>query len=507
MRLRSIVSMEGVYMKDLKGRTRVRPDDPDSDLDPMYDMNVQNILAAKAAGSRAGRGGRLKGDKVGLAKLYMDKEYAYKPVDDPSDLIRTEHLPALKKLPKIKVKNSRIGFENASIYYAYAMVPVEGYQEPFIDSAYPKVDAHFINLAKTIKSVYKHYSKNSTPTGEVSMSGYGIDIPIFRLKDLKEFDSVESLEQFRDFLIRYKSYETAEPSPAQLINMIDEIIIEMDKQNVDDLTSLLEKGKGKVKHGGMSRKDFIKNHLRYAAQSIAKKLKNPESPDEAQMSEHITKSAVDKFISTYGSYDIIVIPESSSDYNMRMAEEFKKHPKFANAEIITISKMSGKEAAQDIGGIYENLWNRAMAIQKGLIDRYIDQEELRKTKAFAASIGLTLPKIDMNEALFSFTNEYPEWWAASRLNMIVSHLTRLGDKNAQVKALTAIDNYKQYAQIFKLEQEKIKLMFKRDVLIVDDNVNYSASMQMLHNIVSKGEPKSIMIFTPFYMNIESESDE
>ena len=62
-----------------------------------------------------------------------------------------------------------------------------------------------------------------------------------------------------------------------------------------------------------------------------------------------------------------------------------------------------------------------------------------------------------------------------------------------------LGNDKRYLQMFDQPQG----ITSKRVLVVDDNVAYGGTMEIVNDLLLKRQPEEIVIFTPFYMGTVS----
>ena len=459
---------EGVYIKDYSGLT------------------IDEILKAKAKSKGSENTSKRGAGKGGLTDLYMGREYAYRDKDDPSDIVHVEPLNKMTKLPVVpKDPTARQSFKGASIYCAYAIVPSENFEDYTIASGY-KDDytdpVKKITLEKDISkldsSVKKYYSSFGINTN------YRIPVRDFTYANLLNQRNRANARQADE------EFET-----------INRILAYIKNNNIDTNFHRLDDIIKKPNKSKPSRLAFTSDHLRYAAQSLAKKIKNPKSESEKEMSEKLTQGAVTNLTRIIPPHDIIIAPASSSTYNDTLIQMIKSQNGWSQSKVIKLSKLTGDEAIDQIDK--NSLTERAYRIHNTAREygsRSNTTLSPQKLAAIRSQTDVKLPTIDMNKPLKADNKAWVEWWVAEKITMAKKLLSRYIGKPIAIKSLAAFDNYKKYLQIFKAEADDLYAMNKKRVLIVDDNVNHQATMQMVYDLVEKGLPSQIVIFTPFYMN-------
>jgi hypothetical protein len=452
---------EGIYFGDTTGLT------------------PQNIETARGQAGVGGRRGGVKGAN-GLVDLFMNRPYLYRDEDSPEDLVHLQAIDKIEQLPFLPTNHdSRLSFRGVKIYYAFAVVPNESYQGKEVEAAYPKVDDTITvdqakETARLMRSVFA-------------------DADSFTRKDVR--DIIGNLDDY----FTNPDFRNSRDSLRKLRIMLPSLVTGMTRlkaATVKQLITFLSRPNTSTRH------KFSADVLRYAKQSLAKKIKRPTQPGEEEMSQKVIEKAATNFIRIFRDpFDVIVTPTSSAGFNSKFVEVLKQMGGWGGTPVITLDKLLGKDVDIDLASLYDIAQRHHDAASNGTYnDKLVMTPERLAAAAAFHSRKLptsTLPPVDMNQSLPPTDPRWVEWWIQGKVAAIESQLKKYEGVEPPVKALQ-LDQLKQYIQLYG-DNEQLGSVKGKRVLIIDDNVAYSATMQMVHALVKEHGPNEVMIFTPFYM--------
>lgn len=483
MKLRAVAN-EGVFIKSYEG------------LDPT------TVLQAKeGAGKRRG-GGKGGG---GLSDLYMGREYHYRPEDHPEDIVHLEPLNKVQELPAVPSDPHAIRtFKGAKIHYAFTIVSPDNFTDEAVRGGW-QLPPDFIGEVRKLRQLYDSamrtvgvQKKEQRPLDTDADLHYRLD----RIRIRRQYITSQSNlygDGYGDKELKGLQEEEA---------IITKMLAYMDKLGVKSITDLEDDQQGVFtysvndKEREVSRGEFVSSHLNYAGQSLAKKIKNPTTPDEREMSKQVTYAAAINLARLYKPFDLIVLPASSSSYNIEsLVTAVRQQPGWGEIPYIQLQKLTGDKVLDeiDVASLIERAeeYNRR-AIAKEPIHKGLNLIPSNLVK-IQNSTDTPLPRIDMSAVLTPENPAWIEWWTAGKIALIRATLSKYIGKPVPIKALTDIDQYKKYIQLYTASSQELQQIAGKRVLILDDNVNHSATMQMVNAVVKKGNPQEVLIYTPFYM--------
>jgi hypothetical protein len=367
---------EGVFIKSYDG------------LDP------SNILTAKETGGKRRGGSRGSG---GLTDLYMNREYHYREEDDPEDLVHLKPLNKVTTLPTVPDDPHAIrSFMGVKIHYAFSVVPADNFTDQAVRGGW-ELPPNFTQLVKELRGLY-----------EAAMHTQGIP-----RKDRKPLDTDADLHHRLDRIssrISFLEQQLREFQSQKVQKDIDDLNREkqlimqmlgfMDKLKLRSISELEEDDRGTFSYGvgdkerSVSRREFTASHLTYASQSLAKKIKNPTTEQEREMSYKVTEAAVVNLARLYAPFDIIVLPSSSAPYNTEtLVPLVHAQNGWQGIPVIQLNKITGDKALDeiDVGSLIsraEQYHERAKAgerIHPGLI---ITQNQLAQIRDQIGNVAM-----------------------------------------------------------------------------------------------------------------------
>lgn len=463
-------------------------------------LTPEAILNAKGSGGKRRRGGGAGGG--GLTDLYMSREYLHRPEDHPEDIVHTQLINKVEQLPAVPDDPHAIrSFRGAKILYAFTLVPSKGFTDPAVKSGW-QLPHGLESQIREFKTLYQEYYKfKGIPVKDRKVFNTDAELHTRLERVESELRKVEyDLKQYATQ--RLEKLKTDLSRERDLINSFLELMNTHKMKSLDELGE--EAGSYyDVDDKRITRNEFAASHLKYAAQSLARKIKNPTTDGEKQMSLEITNSAAANLARLTHPFDVIVLPASSSSYNLDvLVGAVKQQPGWENIPVVPLTKMTGRQASDEID--VASLIERAEeAHQRSITSRApnskltLNPDQIARVRA---SIGdMPMPRIDETQPLSPSQPEWVEWWVAGRVAAIRAALSRHLDVPVPIKELTDIDSYKKYMQIYTADPASLQGLKGKRVLVLDDNVNHQATMQMVHSLVKKASPAEVLIYTPFFM--------
>lgn len=469
MKLRAILCKtvrEGLYLHSFDGLT------PDT---------------FRRAKEKVPKGVKRDGPKIG--DLYRQQEYRYRDQDDPADLVRLQPLLTSRKLNIVPADaHARSSFAGAKIYYGFTVDPkandrmVQGLREPGANDLWHDI------AAITDSPLLLGRGKPGT--------AYGLDTPE-KLQELaRKIDKAA---------LNYRG-EPEETAYRKLSTMVRTAVQRIQDHNLKNIAGL------EATADDVGRKDEDepgKQHIRHAGLSLAGKIKDPQTPAEKEMSAKVIQLASEYWTRMRPSgYDLLVYPQSRTPFNSHFIAALRHHPGYAQAEVVELRKLLAHETRINIDEIWA--WaqsehdnpstgrNTKRAIAKKYLPggtEPINQAHLSQFYAAGLELNLT-PRTDAAGNIPVSSPDWVDWRTALTASQLEGELAGHKPQDVvQMKTVEARAN-KRYLDLFT--SDGLDAAGKR-VLIVDDNVAYSATMQALNDLVTKQNPASVDLYTPFYM--------
>ncbi len=458
MRLRLV--REGVFFGDTNG------------------LSPKGIEAARTAASRQkGQHGGAKGSG-GLVDLFMNRPYHYREEDTPEDIVHLNPLNSVTQLPVLPDSPyARNSFRGAKIYYAFSVVPNEEYKGSEVESAYPSV------------SITK---EQASEAGKLMRQVFdGADE--FGRVDIKEVvDEMDT--QFLGNAEFREHRSTLQRLKVLLPGVLDGMR-KLKAKSIPQLVRFLAVPASSTRH------KFTADVLGYAKESLAKKIKRPTGPGEEEMSRQILERSTNNFIRLFPQpFDFIVAPESSSDFNGKLIALLKSKSG-ADTPVVTLQKLLGRDVGVDMASLYDRARRyHDEAVQTGEYNERLvfTPERIAKAQQNTRSLNAeTLPAVRPGESLTPMDVRWADYWVQSKVGTVDSELSAHQTKKPPIKAMQNVDKLKQYMQLYS--GDGLDGVKKKRVLIVDDNVDNSSTMQMVHALVKERGASEVVIFSPFYM--------
>jgi phosphoribosylpyrophosphate synthetase len=410
--------------------------------------------------------------------MFMGPKYLYRAKDHPEDIVHMEPIDKLVELPAIPDDPHALpSFEGIHIYYAYAVVPSSDFVEPGSASS---PEANYTDYTELVDSV-AHLVHPEEPRSEVERA------------------LADANRQVR-WGMAYNP--TIQAEAEEDVKALEKALETMDKVGVStlaDLSDSTQKAHDYINYKG--------KFLFHAAQSLAKKIKNP-SPEEQETSDQFIRGAIQRLVQVHKQpFDIIAYPSSKkkagSNFNIRIAKALQDV--YPNAKPIEISKLSGNETEINWEAVYDRALTYHEEAKAGMHKRgraNLNMSPDRRAKVTDSSYFnvADLPQVDPEITLTPADEEWVEWWVAQLVAQLEVPVKMSGDKPIVAKTLQKLGSNKRYLKMFAKPTEDLR---DKAILIVDDNVAYGGTMQILNDLVREQSPKEVLIFTPFYMGTVS----
>lgn len=438
-------------------------------------MKLHSILEGVYLSSYANMGPEHLRAATDKAAMFMAPEYLYRPEDRPEDIVHLQPLDSAQSLSTLPNDPNRQlpSFAKAKIYYAFKVVPNTSFVNP--EAGIDQKEDYTQALQDAIDVSHK-------PTRDAIKSANS-------LEDVEQILRKVQIAQV-DRNMGQKSRDSAKESEGP-IRTLRQAMVDNGFQTLDELEA--------YSRSAADYNDYKQKFLFHAAQSLARKIKNPQTVGEARMSTAILLRAVQNFRRVMGgNFDFIVYPESSKQFNLHMAEEFKSI--YPNAQIVPLSKLAGSSTTIDADAIYDRaskLHNMAVSGQKMPARLNMDLERRSHVTSSKMYNIADLPPVENNETLKPADPRWVDWWSAQLAGKLEAAMRRAGDRPIVAKDLQMLGHDKRYLQMFSQPGVDCR---DKSILVVDDNVAYGSTMEIIHDMLYKSRPRSIMLFTPFYMD-------
>lgn len=429
-----------------------------------------------------------QGEKpIEVGDLYRDQEYRYRERDDPADLVKLQPLLTSTKLGVVPADPAaRSSFQGAKIYYGFSVDP-------------QAEDQMVRGLRQDDQDLWTDIQDIADSPYLKARGGPGVaraDDTINQLQDLSRKIDKSALA--------YKYDQERSSALQELAKHCRTAISRMQEGNIATVGELASSGDRASENQALAQQ-----HLRHAGISLAKKIKKPATPEEGEMSRKVAELAAGLWARLKpAGYDLIAYPQSSSDFNARFIGELQRFPGYAQAQVVELKKLLSNHAKIDI----EEIWAWAQQEHEKFLETGTGRKPITSqmrqnlnpqhlSQLHAAGLELNQdPKTDHKGNLLPSNPDWVEWRTAYTAAQLEGELDKLnkskgGPAPAEIKGMSA-RAAKRYLDMFS--HEGLDAAGKK-VLVVDDNVAYSATMQIVNHLVKKQGPAAVDLYTPFYM--------
>lgn len=362
-------------------------------------------------------------------------KFIFSSTDNPTDFIHIEPVMHAKKL-NIKPKDESSLSTFEGAQILYGFTAVQPYE-------FRDLNMQYKSSGPRLQNIYQEIEELGWPSSSRKI----------------EINSAEALARFiNDWKIELPRLQR-----------------DMDEQlegHVQTLQHAVEMLKGMREAGAKTIRGYIKDamvkdnqnrsrnskYLGYLQYAFAKAVKNPTTDEELEVAANFMQLAIDVLISKgYSDYDMILYPMSGSSFNRDFAETI----------------------AQKVGGL-------AMMIPKVPADKV----QVNKSELLRRAAMVNKRKIDgMDRTLTD------EEWAEHEERKLKAKVRRAADGNVSIKNIYG--DKRRYLQIFDFQDQE--LIKDTSVLIIDDNVAHQGTMEMLHSLVSLGNPRKLDLYAPLLL--------
>ena len=240
---------------------------------------------------------------------------------------------------------------------------------------------------------------------------------------------------------------------------------------------------------GMTDDKEIGKYLHSLKYAFADALKHPSTPKGEKARDSFIQNAATNFIKQHrNDYDIITFPESSSDFNTLLAQ--------------AIANGSG---AQIMQGFEKKLVKNVTVDDKALGSRYdMDDDDAPADQDWQRMQNHLNPKnVDKDEDLPDSQRRRSETDREREVRKLKQSLTdqtpkgpTRNTKKIEIKRVASGDK-RRYLD-FLNTSNNLDMRGKR-VLVVDDNVAHSGTMERIFLLAQRQQPAVLDLYTPLYM--------
>jgi len=444
--------------------------------------------------------GEAKVNQIDLMQfLEANGTFVFQPQDSPNDIIKIEPFQKSVNLNIAPTDPEALeSFQGARIYYAYRVA----------DPA--DIDLDFYK-AKQEPPILRALSAISPPRG--------------KFRRLNNLDSLSAKHQelLRDLNSKSVQYHN-DAHRAQVhgelqgdidvIKQVEGLLKTNGVESVDGLRKILAKSTRRYNTGKKKLLPALKNALGHI-------IKHPRNAHEAQLRTTILDQIINK-VNVIGQWgdghdvfpDIIAYPTST----VRAGETQSFNQEFANR----ISEAYGgvpvieiaKRPREDTTDYFESTIDRA-ALQRfanTIHNKYLTTPPgpaLAKKRQITRKTQLKyLGAVRYNETILPTDPRWPKLWADKEFAKLQKGLERTPvGLQPTYKSLAgpsgSMGSKRRYVQLFGKsagvsQYNSDDQLRGKNVLIVDDNIQYGGTMETLHKLVNEASPQSITVFVPFY---------
>jgi hypothetical protein len=384
-----------------------------------------------------------------ISKKLAPIQLLYTDEDNPSDIIKTQSFITKKNLSGFIPQDVLPTFKNCMIYYAFANSKAEDYRG----------------------SGFNHQgNKFLEPLDEVLSLGYppsttASELQSFAIDSKREGDAESAgllMDAYRSLKGMYEFFDVTSP-------------------HFENYTV----GRAMLKVNS----DLVNPVVVSSAYEFSKRVKNPQSIDDVRMRDKFIDLAVEEFKKMALSvdpemlaYDYVVFPESSKhggrkNFNQLLADKLCVVTGAVHLNVpqmVEISKLSPANIQVD----YQQLYDYALA-------------NAHKAKN---SSGGYVHSIKSGTTVYANATDYAKAWA----NNEHAKLVKLVGRDPKAFKISDIPQDKRMFVKF-FDSSNVNDLSEKDVLVVDDNVVASGTIQLIHELLMKMAvpPRRVDVFVPY----------
>jgi len=393
--------------------------------------------------------------KAGDVEYLLDAgTFVYRDIDRPDDIVKVEPIRKVTKLSSVLPKeNDSLSSFDGEIMYGFKIAnpkDVEYEQEEVVD---------YTEILQELKRVTKASNYASLKKAEADQ--------FMKLnKTKRELETAEDPKGYEDLIIKYK----------ENMELIGDVIDLLGQENVEDIKGL----KTISKNNSKAQKAAVKRALIVLKAGLAAAVKHPQTKHQKTMQTQILKELVKAFLKNNNQvYELVLYPESRSDVGKMLATTLAKH---YGSEVSKIPKLEKGKAFVYDKELMRNAENKHKRAKAGQIAKHI----LKRMIITPERQMHFLKKVFYDENIPATDPRWVKLWFAKEKKKLL-------DRNA-TDSKGVHSTKRRFLQRFTIEGMNLK---GKDILIVDDNVHHSGTMESLNHMIQEMEPASVDMLVPF----------
>ena len=420
------------------------------------------------------------------------KTIIYSAVDSPEDIIKIEPSLSSKKLSEFVVGKPTRAFKNSKIFIGFTTSPSSG-EDTFDTSVFsPKEYHHFLDVLYPVAKEW---------TGQVLTQSKMLGI----VKQLKN-DQLSREQLGKD---------KADPEAAARLSEASNVLGQVHEIYMQTITSKQKAGKPVSPSNytvpeaiAFLKRNVFNKYGKAASYEIAKQLKHPISTKQKQITDMFQKlclQQISKMVlagrkTPYGKYpndsggdthyEYIVYPESSSQFNMDLATAAAN---MFGAKTLEITKRTPTDLPLEVNE--EAIRTQAEDYEA---DKHYDAGMQRWY--FTPSKVLRDPqgkKVKNKTQYFTTKEAFVDYWTKNMSSGVNTGLARAKNiKNIDDSKRAMIKNLFPNRDIYAVLSNKF-------VLLIDDNIVSSGTVQMVKNLIMSINPQPICVDIFIPLKIET----
>lgn len=456
------------------------------------------------------------GNQIGLMQyLEGNGTFVFHPEDSPNDIIKIEPFQKSVYLNMAPTDPEALeSFQGVKVYYAYRVADAQE-----IDLDFYKAGENPIKKAtEELKKMAEKPDDLLDPTylELILTTSNTIKFLINKKSDLGKVLTPKHSLYYND-AAREKEH-TAIKKKINTINAVIKLLNDYGLESVEQLKTKL-RGSDRQHNSGKSKLlPALKNALGHI-------IKHPRNPNERELRATILDEIIKK-INVVGQWgeghdvfpDVIAYPTSTirdgetQSFNQELANRLSEA--HGGVPVIEIAK----RPRGDTDDYFESTINRNALRREAthLLKR------LKSKKDANQNVGNLVEKMtitpekhrkylpDLNEIVDPLV--HPEWvdlWVAKEYAKIREALegTPVG-QNPTYKSLArrsgSMGSKRRFVQLFgkgtgESQYSSEDQLRGKNLMIVDDNIQYGGTIETLHQLVNEASPQSVTVFVPFYL--------
>lgn len=455
--------------------------------------------------------------------LLAGKNIVYSDKDSPEDIIKIEPALTSNKLSEYIVLEPTRAFKNSKIYIGFTTSPAESGEDKFDDSIFTPMELQ--NQIGKLLAVNKEHIGETLNTNNM----------------LRIANVLKSDEKSRD----QRGKDGADPAAAERLIEAVKILGDVHELYCNTTESKEKDGRQTQLSNytvpeaiAFLRRNVVKDYGKAASYEIAKQLKNPKNEAQLKITQEFTSLCLKQMaklvvgsnaspkppepkrknhpegypsgykkteedirfdlekklrkanpesqpqLMTSGKYQYIVYPESSSEFNRDLATAAAQ---MYGAETLQISKRSETDAPMEVDD--EAIRSQA---EDYLADNHWDistssYKFTPKVKGIIDTNGLPI-KGGNKPRYFRTKEDFLKFWHKNTRDDVAANIKKAGN---QIKIIQ--DPKRIYVKNLFPARDSYAVLSSKSVLLIDDNIVSSATVQMVKNLLMSINPQPLCV--------------